>query len=341
MLRKLLFFIIIPLFAESPLILSLSKGAAASQDNHYPLIIIGGGVAGYSSAIYGGNARIATAVFVGPRAGGQLAIAGVVENMPGVLPQYGYAITEQLENQAKTFGAKIFYETVVSVTENFQAGSRFIVTTQEGTVYYADAVIVATGSHPRLLDIPGESEFWGKGVSTCAICDCTLAQDKDVVIVGGGDSAIEEALQLAPYARNITLLLRSNGFRASPRMQEKLLSFNHISYRYDIEVQEIFGEPDGMKGVKIYNKATDGYEILHAQGIFLAIGQIPETDFIRDLVRCDKYGYILLFERQRTSVEGIFAAGDVTDSRYRQAIVASGDAAKAALDAVAFLRGID
>lgn len=317
-----------------------------AQDNYYPLIIIGGGVAGYSSAIYGGNARMGTAVFVGPRAGGQLAVAGVVENMPGVLPQYGYAIIEQLENQAKTFGAKIIYETIATITENFQAnkqtgGHRFILTTQDGTIYYADAIIVATGSRPRLLDIPGESEFWGKGVSTCAICDCTLAQDKDVVIVGGGDSAIEEALQLAPYARSITLLIRSNGFRASPRMQEKLLSFKHISYRYDIEVQEIFGEENGMKGVKIYNKAMGEYEVLHAQGIFLAIGQIPETDFIRNLVRCDKYGYIVLTDRQQTSVEGIFAAGDVTDNRYRQAIVASGDAAKAALDAVAFLRGID
>ena len=261
--------------------------------------------------------------------------------MPGVLPQYGYAITEQLEKQAKTFGAQIFYETIASIAESIESGHRFILTTSEGTLYYADAIIVATGSRPRMLGIPGESEFWGKGVSTCAICDCALAQDKDVVIVGGGDSAIEEALQLAPYARSITLLLRSNGFRASPRMQEKLLSFKHISYRYDIEVLEIFGEENGMRGVKIYNKATEEQEIFHAQGIFLAIGQIPETDFIRDLVRCDKYGYIVLLDRQKTSVEGIFAAGDVTDSRYRQAIVASGDAAKAALDAVAFLRGID
>jgi thioredoxin reductase (NADPH) len=327
MLKKILLFIIsIPLCA---------------QDNYFPLVIIGGGVAGYSSAIYGGNARIPTAVFVGPRAGGQLAVAGIVENMPGVLPQYGYAITEQLENQAKTFGAQIFYETIVNVAENTQSGYRFILTTSEGTRYYADAIIVATGSRPRLLGIPGEAEFWGKGVSTCAICDCTLAQDKDVVIVGGGDAAIEEALQLAPYAHTITLLLRSNEFRASPRMQEKLLSFNHISYRYDVEVQEIFGEEQGMHGVKILNKATGEQEIFHAQGIFLAIGQIPETDFIRDLVRCDKYGYIVLLDRQKTSIEGIFAAGDVTDSRYRQAIVASGDAAKAALDAVAFLRGID
>ncbi len=256
-------------------------------------------------------------------------------------PQQGYLITDQLENQAKTFGAEILYETIVSITENIHDGCRFKLTNQEGKLYYADALILATGSHPRMLGIPGESEFWGKGVSTCAVCDCTLVQDKDVVIVGGGDSAIEEALQLAPYARSITLLLRSNGFRASPRMQEKLLSFEHISYRYDVEVQEIFGEPDGMRGVKIYNKATEEYETLHVEGIFLAIGQIPETDFIRDLVRCGKYGYILLLERQKTSVEGIFAAGDVTDSRYRQAIVASGDGAKAALDAIAFLRGID
>ncbi len=311
-----------------------------AQDTYYPLIIIGGGVAGYSSAIYAGNARIPTAVFVGPRAGGQLAVAGIVENMPGVVPQYGYSIIEQLENQAKTFGATLLYDTISSVGENKQPGARFVLTTQEGMTYYADAIIIATGSAPRTLGVPGESEFWGKGVSTCAICDCTLAQDKDVVIVGGGDAAIEEALQLAPYAKSIILLLRSNTFRASPRMQEKLLSFKHIRYRYDIEVKEICGH-DSMTGVKIYDKSTDSHEFLAAQGLFLAIGQIPQTDFIKNFVRCDRYGYILLIDRQKTSVEGIFAAGDVTDNRYRQAIVASGDAAKAALDAVAFLRGID
>ncbi|MBY0109572.1 MAG: FAD-dependent oxidoreductase [Candidatus Babeliaceae bacterium] len=312
----------------------------AAQDNYYPLIIIGGGVAGYSSAIYAGNARIPTVVFVGPRAGGQLAVAGIVENMPGVLPQYGYSIIEQLENQARTFGATLVYDTITSIAEYKQPGARFILTTQEGIEYYADAVVIATGSAPRTLGVPGESDFWGKGVSTCAICDCTLTQDRDVVIVGGGDAAIEEALQLAPYAKTITLLLRSNSFRASPRMQEKLLSFNHISYRYDVEVEEICGQ-DRMTGVKIYDKVTDSHEFLPAQGLFLAIGQIPQTDFIKDMVQCDKYGYISLIDRQETSVKGIFAAGDVTDNRYRQAIVASGDAAKAALDAIAFLRGIE
>lgn len=320
-------------------LLCLFAFSLCAEQNYFPLIIIGGGVAGYSAAIYGGNARIPTAVFVGPRAGGQLAIAGVVENMPGVLPQYGYAIIEQLEKQATAFGARVYSESVTAVALQEQ-GPRFKLTTQEDT-FYADALIVATGARPRTLGVPGENEFWGKGVSTCAICDCTLARDKDVVVVGGGDAAIEEALQLAPYARSITLLLRSNGFRASPRMQEKLSSFKHISYRYDIHVQEIFGDEQRMQGVKIYNKATGEHEILYAQGLFLAIGQVPETEFIKGLVACDKYGYVLLDEHQKTSVEGIFAAGDVTDNRYRQAIVASGDGVKAALDAVAFLRGID
>lgn len=304
------------------------------------LAVVGGGIAGYSAGIYGGNSGESTLVFVGPRPGGQLAIAGTVENMPGVVPQYGMSIIDRLEQQAESFGAKIVYETVASISIAHE-GPRFTLITSEGVTYYSDAIVIATGSRPRTLGIPGESEFWGKGVSTCAVCDCTLAQGKDVVIVGGGDSAIEEALQLASYAKSITLLLRSAEFRASPRMQEKIRNYNHISYRHDIEVEEILGNDTGMTGIKIFNKSTQSHEIIPAEGLFLAIGQLPETDFIKDLIACDKYGYITLLDRQKTSVDGIFAAGDATDGRYRQAIVASGDAAKAALDAVAYLRGID
>ncbi|CAM6002340.1 unnamed protein product [Sphagnum balticum] len=295
---------------------------------------------GYSAAIYGGNARIETALLVGPRAGGQLATAGMVENMPGVVPQHGYAIIDQLEHQAQLFGATILYDTLETL-ERMPEAPCIKITTQQGSVYRADAVIIATGSRPRLLGVKGEAEFWGKGVSSCAICDCTLMHDNDVVIVGGGDAAIEEALQLAPYARTITLLLRGNSFRASPRMQEKLLSYDHISYRYATQVHEIFGDESGMQGVTIYHNRTGEYETICARGLFLALGQLPESSSVADLVSCDAHGYIILTERQKTSVPGIFAAGDVTDSRYRQAIVASGDGAKAALDAIAFLRGTD
>jgi thioredoxin reductase (NADPH) len=316
-----------------------------ADTNHFSLIVVGGGIAAHTAAIYGGNARIETAMLVGPRPGGQLAIAGMVENMPGVEAQFGMSIIERLEKQAVDFGATSIYATVSSISVQETTGEeqkpRFTLHTAEGIDYYADALVIATGSRPRTLGIPGESEFWGSGVSTCAVCDCSFAQDKDIVIVGGGDAAIEEALQLASYAKNITLLLRSKTFRASARMQEKLSRFSHISYRYDVEVQEIFGDGSSMTGVKIYNKVTDEYEIINAQGLFLAIGQLPETAFIKDLVHCDALGYITLTDRQKTSVEGIFAAGDVTDNRYRQAIVASGDAAKAALDAIAYLRGID
>lgn len=178
-------------------------------------------------------------------------------------------------------------------------------------------------------------------MSTCAVCDCLFTQDKDVVIVGGGDSAIEEALQLAPYARSITMLLRGSAFRASPRMQEKLAEFSHITYRNDVEVLEVVGDATGMTGAKIINKLTHEQEIIPAQGLFLAIGHIPENGIIKGVVDCDPAGFIKLISRQETSVPGIFAAGDITDNHYRQAIIASGDAAKAALDAIAYLRGIN
>ena len=322
-------------------VLILTTFALYAQEPHYyPIMIIGGGIAGLSAAIYAGNARIPTALCVGPCAGGQLAIAGIVENMPGVPAQHGQTIIDQLETQAAIFGTQIISDSVVSICTSGQP-YRFLVTTQEGTLYATDALVIATGAKPRTLGVPGEQEYWGLGVSTCAICDGPLARNKDVVVIGGGDSAIEEALQLAPYARHITILLRSNGFRASPRMQEKLADHTHITYRYDVEVQEIVGDSHGMTGVKVYDKITKECETISAQGFFLAIGQEPETECIRNLVNIDKYGYIVLYDRQKTSQEGVYAAGDVTNTRYRQAIVAAGDAAKAAMEAVAFLRGID
>lgn len=326
-------------------IISLSIVIGVLHSNYYPLVVIGGGVSGYSAAIYGGNARIPTAVFVGPRPGGQLAVAGIVENMPSVEPQHGMFITEKLEAQAQDFGATIINETIVSVEvqeEGLQPnGSRFKLVASNGDIFYADALVVATGSRPKTLNVPGESEFWNQGVSSCALCDAVGADDKDVVVVGGGDSAIEEALQLLSYARTITILVRGDSLKASPRMQEKLVRCDRVRYRFNVQVQEIIGNSEHMTGVKVFNKETGQEELISAECLFLAIGHIPETDFIKDIISCDEQGFINLQGQQKTSIEGIFAAGDVTDRRYRQAIVASGDGAKAALDAIAYLRGID
>ncbi len=302
--------------------------------------IIGGGVAGLSAAIYGGNGKIETLVFKGPQAGGQLARAALVENIPGLRPMPGTEFIVQLEKQAQEFGAQLIDESVVSVTIQ-QEGRRFLVTTQEGGAYEVDALVIASGARPQTLNIPGEDTYWGKGLSTCALCDAIFAAEKDVVIIGGGDSAIEEALQLVGYAQKITLIVRGNQLRASPRMQEKLSPFTHIFYQYNSEVKEIIGDSSAVTAVIVKNNKTGFEEVIPTQRIFFAIGHIPETSFIKDIVPCDVQGYIQLLDGQKTCTQGIFAAGDATNKRHKQAIIASGNAVEAALDAINYLRDID
>ena len=322
------------------LVLSVSGVLFSNQaPQHYPLVIVGGGVAGFSAAIYGGNARIPTLLIKGPYLGGQLSLAGTVENMPGVDRISGIDIIEHLEQQALSFGAEFAYDTVLSC-RRITTG-QLLLSTESGQEYVADAVIIASGASPKTLGVPGEQQYWGHGVSTCALCDCLSAEGKEIVVIGGGDSAIEEALQLAPYATRITLLIRGSRFRASKHMQEKLESYDHIFYRFDTQVEEVVGDGHEMTGVRLRNTATGETEIFPAQGLFLAIGQHPDTQWISDFVACDDVGYIKLAEYQRTSQRGVFAAGGATDARYRQAGVASGDGIKAALDAIAYLRGIE
>ncbi len=308
-----------------------------TKKNIIPVAIIGSGPAGLSAASYTARAHLHTVVFQGPQAGGQLMSTSEVENWPGIGKKHGPEIMKSVSDQAQHFGAVLLNETIKKV--NFSVWP-YELTLSDDTITHALSVIISTGASPeRLKDVPGEEKHWGKGVTGCAICDAAFYKDKDVVVVGGGDSAAEQALQLTAYARHITILVRGDKMRASAAMQDRLKKFDYIKIRYNSSITEIEGDGQHVTGIQL--KTAQGNEHMPIDGVFLAIGHKPNTALFKDQVAFTPAGYIMHTCRtQETSQEGVFAAGDVSDERYRQAAVASGDGVKAALDAERFLQAI-
>lgn len=307
----------------------------AGKKNIVPVAIIGSGPAGLSAALYAARGGYHTVVFEGRAAGGQLMTTTWVENWPGIQKKMGPDIIKGLRSQAQTFGAIIASDAVTRVDFSSWPYQLF---TEDGDSIYALTVIIATGAAPRLLNIPGEREFWAKGVTTCAICDAPFYKNSDVIVIGGGDSAAEEALQLVPYARSITLLVRSGKMRAAAAMQERVRAVPSIHVVYNAVPQRIIGDTH----VTALEALVDGtLKTFPVEGIFLAIGHVPATDIFKEFLTCDDLGYLThASHTQETSKRGIYVAGDVTDHRYRQAGVAAGDGIKAALDASEFLRDL-
>jgi thioredoxin reductase (NADPH) len=321
---------------STPLKYSLSP-LTSTQEPIAEVAIIGSGPAGLSAALYTARAHLHTIVFEGKTPGGQLTKTSLVENWPGIPHMMGADIINGLRQQARFFGATTIADTIEQVDVSTWP---FTLWTSEGTVIKALSLIIANGANPRILGVPGEDTYWGKGVTTCAICDAPFYKGSDVVVIGGGDSAIEQALQLAEYAKNITLLVRSSHMRASSIMQDRLKDYPHITIQYNATVTRIIGDQEFVTHIEI--KDDDGIHTLPIDGVFLAIGHIPNTELFKNTLKCDNQGYILLTDRtQRTSIPGIFAAGDVEDSIYRQAGVAAGSGIRAALDAERFLREHD
>jgi thioredoxin reductase (NADPH) len=303
--------------------------------NLVPVCIIGSGPAGLSAALYAGRSNMHTLVISGPKPGGALTETSEVENWPAIPHVQGPDAVALLRTQAQEFGATIMTDTVTSLDTSIWP---FVVTTEHGHRLRVLALIIATGSAPLTLGVKGEQEYWGKGVTTCAICDAPYHKDSSVVVVGGGDSAAEEALQLARYAKEVTVLVRKDAMRASARMQERLKTYPNIVVRYNTHVQEIVGTPDKVTGVIIVDSVTGQKEQKEVSGVFLAIGHLPNTSLFKELVQLTDSGHIKMQGRtQQTSVEGIFAAGDVEDARYKQAGSAAGHGINAALDAVSWL----
>ncbi|MBI2352944.1 FAD-dependent oxidoreductase [Candidatus Dependentiae bacterium] len=308
---------------------------ALVHENVVPVAIIGSGPAGLSAALYVSRAGMKSFVFAGPTPCGQLTQTTYIENWPGRERVLGATLMDDIKKQAQSFGAFIIHDTIVKVDAKHWP---FSIETEEGKSFKALSIIVASGATPKTLGIPGESKYWGNGVTTCAICDAPFFKDGEVIITGGGDSAAEMIFELAPYVKKATVLVRKDRMRAAVAMQERIARCPNVSIEYNKELKEIFGNEEKITGVEVYDNRTKVSERRSIDGVFLAIGHIPNNGMVKDQVPMDDYGYIKMHGRSQESlVPGIFAAGEIQDPEYRQAIIAAGEGAKAGIDATSFL----
>lgn len=318
--------------------LSYSLENAVREENVVPVVIVGSGPAGLSASLYVARAGMKSFVFAGPMPCGQLTQTTYIENWPGRERVMGLELMEDIKKHAQSFGATIIHDIVTNI--DFKSWP-FTLTTEEGKKFKALAVILATGATPRKLGIPGEQQYWGKGVTTCAVCDASFFKDKEVVISGGGDSAIEMVYELVPYVRKVTVLVRKGTMRAAVAGQEKIKTFPNAVVEYHKEITEIHGDGQSVVAIDVYDNQTHTTERRPIDGVFLAIGHDPNNKMLRGGVELDEHGYVVMQGRsQETSVHGVFAAGELQDPHYRQAIVAAGEGVKAALDAASFLYDI-
>lgn len=294
------------------------------------IAIIGSGPAGLSAAIYASRAEIETTVYAGEEPGGQLTKTTEIENYPGVMGKTGPELMLAMTEQAQKFGTKIEYETVESIQK--LENQRIKVVTNAKKVLEYDGVILAMGASSRLLGV-GEDKYWGKGFSTCAVCDAAFYKGKNVYVVGGGDAAIEDAWALTKFSDKVTMLVRGSEFRASKIMQKRVMDNpDKIKVRWNTNLRQILGDRVETLVLEVGGKE----EKVSAEGLFFAIGHIPATAFLKgSTVELDNEGYIKVGSGTwptMTSVEGIFAGGDCVDHRYRQAVTAAGMGVEAALD---------
>jgi thioredoxin reductase (NADPH) len=302
--------------------------------NHEELIIIGSGPAGHTAALYAARANLNPLMFEGAVSGGQLMITTDVENYPG-FPDgiMGPELMEQFRKQSERFGTRIRAADVTTV--DFSA--RPFKVSVSGDEFTADAVIVSTGATARWLGIPGEEKLTGKGVSACATCDGFFFRDQELIVVGGGDTAMEEALFLTKFASKVTIVHRRSEFRASKIMSERAMAHEKIEILRDTVVTEIEGEST-VSSVSLENTVTGEASQMKVDGVFIAIGHKPNTEIFVGQIELDENGYVVTDPRStRTSVEGVFAAGDVADHVYRQAVTAAGTGCMAAIDAERWL----
>ncbi|HCU73329.1 MAG TPA: thioredoxin-disulfide reductase [Chloroflexi bacterium] len=301
----------------------------------YDVAIIGSGPAGLTAAIYAARAKLATLVLTGDALGGQIATTNDVENYPGFEEITGPDLTMRMRVQAERFGAETVFDQITEVDFN---GPPFSLV-GGGTTYEARAVIVATGASPKLLDVPGEQEFWGRGVSVCATCDGAFFQGQPVTVVGGGDSALQEALFLTRFASKVTIVHRRDELRAGPYLQDRARQDPKIEFIWDSVVTEVRGgevvSSVGLKNVK------SGAEIdFSTEGLFIFVGHYPNTDMFKGKLEMDDEGYVISDRFMHTSVDGVFVAGEAQDHYFRQAITSAGEGCQAAMEAEKFLAGL-
>jgi len=305
---------------------------------HAKVVIIGSGPAGYTAAIYAARAMLEPILIQGMQAGGQLTITTDVENYPGFADVIqGPWLMEQMEKQAVHVGTKIVSDLVIKLDTSQRP---FRLTCDSGDVYLADTVILATGAQARWLGLPSEAKFQGGGVSACATCDGFFYRNKEVVVVGGGNTAVEEALYLTNHASQVSIVHRRDHFRAERILQERLFKHPKIKVVWDSAVDEICGteNPNKVTHVRLKNVKTGALTDLKTDGVFIAIGHAPATELVKDQIKLKPSGYVeVAANSTATSVPGLFAAGDVADETYRQAVTAAGLGCMAALEAERFL----
>lgn len=305
---------------------------------HSKLFIIGSGPAGYTAAIYGARAMMEPTLVAGIQPGGQLTITTEVENYPGFAdPIQGPWLMEQLQKQAENVGTKVIFDTITSVDLSVRP---FRMEGDSGTTYTADALVIATGAQARWLGLPSEEDYMGAGVSACATCDGFFYRGKEVVVVGGGNTAVEEALYLANLASKVTLVHRRDSLRAEKILQDRLFKNPKIEIVWDHAVDEILGGgvPKAVTGVRLKNTKTGEAREVSTDGVFIAIGHAPSVELFKDQLPLKPNGYLETApDSTKTAIPGVFAAGDVTDDIYRQAVTAAGMGCMAALEAERFL----
>ena len=308
-----------------------------SENNgtHKKVIIIGSGPAGLTAGLYAARANLNPLVLEGTQPGGQLTITTDVENYPG-FPDgiLGPELIDKMRQQASRFGAECHYETVSEVDFSERP---FKIKTEKGE-YIGDSVIISTGASALFLDIPGEKEYMGRGVSACATCDGFFFSDQEIVVVGGGDTAMEEATYLTKFAKKVHVVHRRDVLRASKTMQERAKKNEKIEFIWDTVIDEIVGDDNAVNGVKLRNVKTGEEYDFPVEGVFMAIGHTPNTSIFKGKLDMDDIGYLKVKNGStETNIEGVFAAGDVADHVYRQAVTAAGTGCMAAIDAERWL----
>ena len=309
-----------------------------ANTHHTKVLILGSGPAGLTAAIYAARANLAPIIVAGMQPGGQMTITTDVENYPG-FPDViqGPWLMEQMQKQAEHVGTRVMHDVIVSIDLSKRP---FTCTGDSGDIYTADTLIVTTGASARWLGLPSEKKFQGFGVSACATCDGFFFRGKEVVVVGGGNTAVEEALYLTNHATKVTLVHRRDSLRAEKILQKRLMEHPKIQMVWDSAVDEVIGKegPLGVTGVRLKNVKTGATQEVKTDGLFVAIGHTPNTELFKDLLDMDENGYLVTAaDSTQTNIPGVFAAGDVQDHVYRQAVTAAGTGCMAALEADRFL----
>jgi thioredoxin reductase (NADPH) len=298
------------------------------------LIIIGSGPAGLTAAIYSARANLQPLVIDGTEPGGQLMGTSIVENWPGEKQVMGPKLMMNMREHAKSFDTEFLEESIIKVDFSKKL---FLLWTDRKKELTAQSIIIATGASPNRLNIPGEKEYWGKGISTCAVCDAFFFKDKRVIIIGGGDTAMESASFLRKFTKQITIIQILDKLSASFAMQQRIINDPDIKIVYNTTVTKFHGNQEKLTKVSLKNQKTGSIHDMEVDGAFLAIGLTPNTKVFKGHIDLDKHGYINVKDHTKTSIEGVFAAGDAADFRYRQAITSAGAGCMAALDAERYL----